>query len=160
MSNELNTHIRAQVRNNFFINLALNGAFAWLLLRGKPAFGAWGENGYAADMIVTGFLIAALLTVIVAKIHRSQLARGQHEAVPEQALGSIARAAPRNDWLSALMFGTAGALLAAVTVGVLDLLPLAPFEAAGYALFKGLWAGVLAAFLVPPAIRIGLRAGA
>ena len=49
-------------------------------------------------------------------------------------------------------------MLAGATVGVLVLLPVPPFEPLAYALFKGVWAGILAALVVPPAIRIGLRA--
>ncbi|MFZ1834119.1 MAG: hypothetical protein WAU27_14985 [Pseudomonadales bacterium] len=158
MNHKLASHIRAQTRNNFLINLVLNGLIAWFLLKDKPALSAGGEHGYGPDLVITGFLLAALVAVFTMKIHRGQLAKGQHEAVPEQALGAIARVASRSDWLNSLLFGVAGAMLAGATVGVLVLLPVPPFEPLAYALFKGVWAGILAALVVPPAIRIGLRA--
>lgn len=158
MNNDLNSHIRAQSRNNFLINLVLNGLIAWLLLKDLPAFGAVGEHGYGVDLVITGFLLAGLVAAFTMMIHRGQLLKGKHQAIPPQALGAIARAAPQNHWLNSLLFGIGGALLAAATVGVLMLLSVPPFEPLAYALFKGVWAGILAALVVPPAIRIGLRA--
>ena len=38
------------------------------------------------------------------------------------------------------------------------LLPLPPFSPLAYAVFKGVWAGILAALVIPPAIKLGLRA--
>jgi len=52
----------------------------------------------------------------------------------------------------------AGALIAAGTVAMLMLLPLPPFSPLAYAAFKGVWCGILAALVMPPAIRLGLRA--
>jgi len=80
------------------------------------------------------------------KGHRSKLAKGQHEAVPPAALGALACVATRNDWSNSLLFGLAGALIGAGTVGMLMLLPLPPFSPLAYALFKGVWAGLLAAW--------------
>ena len=37
MNNKLASHIRARSRNNFPINLVLNGLIAWLLLEDRPA---------------------------------------------------------------------------------------------------------------------------
>jgi len=42
---------------------------------------------------------------------------------------------------------------------VLMLLPLPPFSPIAYALFKGVWAGILAGIVVPPAIIVGLNTG-
>ncbi len=158
MNASLQSHIRTQSRHNFVINLVLNGAIAWFLLKDKPALTAWGEHGYGADLMITGFLLAALVAVFAMKGHRSKLAKGQHEAVPAAALGALARVATRNDWSNSLLFGLAGALIGAGTVGMLMLLPLPPFSPLAYALFKGVWAGVLAALVIPPAIKLGLRA--
>lgn len=158
MNSNLQTHLREHALKSFVINLVINGLLTWLLLRGKPAFDAWGEHGYGVDMLLTGFFLSALITVFIIKLNRAQIANGKHEALAQSELGTIARLAPRNDWLSSLVFGVAGTLFALTTVGVMELLPLPPFEALGYAVFKGVWSGVLAALLVPSAIRIGLRA--
>jgi len=37
MNASLQSHIRTQSRHNFVINLVLNGAIAWFLLKDKPA---------------------------------------------------------------------------------------------------------------------------
>lgn len=158
MNHSLQSHIRTQARHNFVINLVLNGAIAWFLLRDKPALTAWGEHGYGADLMITGFLLAALVAVFTMKIHRAKLAKGEHEPVPAAALGTLSRVATRNDWSNSLLFGLAGALLGAGTVGMLMLLPLPPFSPLAYAVFKGVWAGILAALVIPPAIKLGLRA--
>jgi hypothetical protein len=157
MSQQLNTHIRAQSRNNFLINLVLNAVIAWFLLKDKGALTPWGETGYGADLVITGFLLAALVALFAMKIHRGQLAKGLHQPLANAEVGAVARLAGSSDWGNSLLFGLAGALLAAATVGVLMLLPLPPFDPLAYAVFKGVWAGVLAALVVPPAIRLGLR---
>ena len=41
MNNDLNRHIRAQSRNNFLINLVLNGLIAWFLLKDLPPQGSF-----------------------------------------------------------------------------------------------------------------------
>ena len=124
MNATLKSHIRMQSRLNFIINLVLNGAIAWFLLKDKPALSAWGEHGYGADLMITGFLLASLVALFAIKGHRSKLAKGQHEAVPPAELGA----------------------------------PLPPFSPPAYAVFKGVWAGILAALVIPPAIKLGLRA--
>jgi hypothetical protein len=108
--------------------------------------------------MITGFLLASLVALFAIKGHRSKLAKGQHEAVPPAELGALARVATGNDWSNSLLFGLAGALLGAGTVGMLMLLPLPPFSPPAYAVFKGVWAGILAALVIPPAIKLGLRA--
>ena len=158
MNAALESHIRTQSRHNFVINLVLNGVIAWFLLKDKPALTAWGEHGYGADLMITGFLLASLIAVFVIKIHRAKLAKGEHEAVPPAALGTLACVATRSVWSNSLMFGLAGALVGAGTVGMLMLLPLPPFSPLAYAVFKGVWAGILAALVVPPAIKLGLHA--
>lgn len=157
MDEALRQHIRKQAWHNFAVNLVLNGLIAWMLLRGRPAFGAWGEHGYGPDMMATGFILAALVGVIVIKIHRAKRLKGEFENLPDAALGVLASVARRGDWGNALLFGLAGALLSAGFVGMLMLLPLPPFEPQTYAVVKGVWAGVLAALVVPPAIKLGLR---
>jgi hypothetical protein len=158
VSKALEVHIRAQARNNFAINFVLNALIAWFLLKDKPALAAWGEHGYGPDMMITGFLLATLVAVFSIKIHRAKLAKGEHEALPSTELGALARVARLGDWSNSMLFGLSGALLSAGMVGVLMLLPLPPFEPLAYAVFKGVWTGVLAALVVPPAIKLGLRA--
>jgi len=158
MSKALQAHIRAQARNNFVINLVLNGLIAWFLLRNKGAMTPWGESGYGADLVITGFLLAALVALFAMKIHRAQLAKGMHQALAPGQMGALARLGGSSDWGNSVLFGFAGALLAAGTVGLLMLLPLPPLDPLAYALFKGVWAGILAALVVPPAIQLGLRA--
>lgn len=158
MNDVLDDHIRTQSRLNFAINLVLNGVIAWLLVKDKPALTPWGEHGYGADLVITGFLLAALVAVFTIKVHRAKLARGEHEPVPSAALGALARVATGSDWGNSALFGLAGALIAAGTVAMLMLLPLPPFSPLAYAAFKGVWCGILAALVMPPAIRLGLRA--
>lgn len=158
MTDTLKVHIRVQSRNNFVINLLLNGVLAWVLLKDKGALSAWGDPGFGADLVITGFLLAALVAIFMIRIHRAKRVQGRLEPVPVDALGAVAPLAGRNDWINSLLFGLAGALLSAALVGVLALMPLLPLSPVVYAVFKGVWAGVLAALVVPPAIRLGLYA--
>ena len=158
MTDALKSHIRVQSRINFAINLVLNGLIAWWLLKDKPALTPWGEHGYGTDLMITGFLLAALVAVFAIKGHRARLAKGHHDPLPPAALGALARVATCGDWSNALLFGFAGALIGAATVGMLMLLPLPAFSPLAYAVFKGVWAGLLAALVIPPAIKLGLRA--
>lgn len=159
MNTSLRNHIRVQTRNNVAINLALNGFIAWWLLKDKPALDAWGESAYGPDLLFTGFLLAGIVAAFMIGIHRGQARKGVLAPVDAAALGALALIPADRPWLSSALFGVFGALLSAALIGVLMLLPLPPFSPIAYALFKGVWAGILAGIVVPPAIIVGLNTG-
>lgn len=158
MSDVLKAHIRQQTINNVIINMLLNGGLAWWLLKEKPPLTAFGESGYGIDMLITGFLLAGLVAMAMIKIHQVQLAKGMHQPVAVSVLGGYARLPTGNLWACSGLFALAGMLASAALVGVLLLLALPPFDPPVYAVFKAVWAGILAGLVVPPAVMIGLCA--
>ena len=156
----LKSHVRRQTIENVVTNTVFNGALGWWMMKDSAPLTAFGWSGYALDFLITGFLMAGLVALAMIKLHQVQLSHGDHQPVPLSAMGMVARIPADNIWLCSGLFGLAGLLLSAIVVGACVLLELPPFDPALYALMKGVWTGVLAALVVPPAILIGLRGGA
>jgi len=144
-------------------NLVFNALIAWLLLRGGPALGWGGPSSFAVDLLATAFLLPLIVALIVIPLQRRKLARGAAAPLAGRCEGAYA-------WVERLPRGT---LAAAVVFGLLGLCLFAPLTLLGmlavgveqiqpghYALFKGLWAGLLAAVLAPPMVLCALRRAA
>jgi hypothetical protein len=159
MAKDFHAHLRQSATTNFIANFAINGALAYWIMGGDPALSAFGDAAYAPDLLVTGFLLAAIVAAIVMEIHRRMATRGDL-ALPETITTGWMLAAARGPrWRTWLAFGMAGAGLAAVLLAVLILIS-SSFSPASYALIKGIFAGLLAALVVGPATYIGLESGA
>ncbi len=157
MSSSLAAHIRRESLSNLVINLLINGGLAYWLLHEHPAIFAWGENGYGPDLLLTGFLLSFIISAIFIWMHRAKRAKGVWPGLNSDEQG-WARHLPTNTWLAAVCFGVIGLTVAApVLLAVLWLAQIQSLTPLQYALLKGIWAGVLAALLVPAAIRLGLR---
>ncbi len=150
-------HIRNETKKNFVINVALNAAIAYATLRGLSEVRTWGEHGYGKDLIITGFLLSAILSGIFIGLFRRK--RNKGDVVPAGTEGqALAWLLPYNPWIAAPWIGILGATLSVppllVILALLDISTLSPLS---YAVIKGIWAGVLAAIIVPIAILQGLR---
>jgi quinol-cytochrome oxidoreductase complex cytochrome b subunit len=163
MHQELRSHIRSSAVTNFVANLIINGLLAWWTLRGQTSLTAWGDGAdgaYGPDLLITGFLLAAIVSAIMMALHRRKLARGELAPVALDPLGWV-RLFPRGSlWLACGVFGLLGTLLSALLLAAMLVLQVPPLSPAIYAVIKAVGAGILAALIVPPAILVGLREAA
>ena len=144
------------VSNAFF-----NGIIAWLLLRSSPPLTWSGEHSFAVDVIATALLLPLIVALIVIPLQRSKLRKGklQSFALPAgSVIQSIADRFPGSTGKSALLFGLTGMLvIAPLTLALFFALGIEQFAPLEYAIFKGLWAGLMAAILVVPMVLVALR---
>jgi len=156
------SHLRKEALVGGVSNTLFNGLIAWLLLRGGPALGWSGQGSFVVDLLATGFLLPFIVALIVIPLQRRKLAAGSlapMSLAPDHALQRWVNHMPAGTLGNALLFGLAGACL--VTPPTLALLHLAGVQSIAplpYALFKGIWAGLLAALLVIPMVLVALRA--
>ena len=161
MSNSVSQHIRRECTVNGLSNTLFNGLIAWLLLKGGADLTLGGENSFAVDLLATGFILPFIVTLIIIPLNKRQLAR--------QTITSISL--DQNNWMQGLLLKfPAGLVLRAVLFGLIGMLLLAPmtllplwalgieqFSPTAYALFKGVWAGAIAALLAIPMILLALK---
>ena len=151
-------HIRSETKQNLVINLVLNAAIAYATLHSLTEISTWGEHGYGKDLIFTGFLLCSILGGIFIGLFRHK--QNKKQVIPTGKEGlSLAWLLPYSPWLAAPWMGILGALIAApLLLGTLALFGVETLTPVAYATIKGIWAGVLAATVVPVAIFQGLRA--
>lgn len=150
-------HIRKETRNNVLINMLLNAAIAYATLSGVSALSAWGEHSYGKDLIITGFILGAILSGIFIAVTRSKCSNG--DMTPEgDDRNAMAWLIPYKVWGACLWIGVLSAAIAApLLIALLGALGMETLPPTTYALIKGVWAGLLAGIIVPVAIRQGLR---
>ncbi len=144
----------------FVINVVLNGAIAWLLLRNETSLTLWGEGGFGADLLITAFLMPFAICLIVSTILTRQIASGKLPGLPpERVPASGLHRRPL--WLRSLLLGAAGVAGAALPiVTLLDLAGAVEIAAGHYVIWKAMWAGLLALFVSPPTAWWALAAAA
>ena len=156
---------RDHLRHEFLVggisNAFFNGLIAWLLLKSGPALGWGGEHSFAVDVVATGLLLPFIVALIVIPLQRSKLKKGKLQPIelgPGSTMQRIANRLPASTFKSALVFGLFGmcaiaplTLLGFYLFGVLEVPP------ANYAIFKGLWAGIMAGILIIPMVLLALR---
>jgi hypothetical protein len=157
-------HLRHEVLIGGISNAIFNGLIAWLLLRNGPPLAWGGEHSFAVDIIATALLLPLIVALIVVPLQRSKLRKGRLQAI-DLGEGSpvqvFANRFPYATVRSAGVFGLVGlcviaplTLLGFFLAGVEQVAPL------HYAVFKGVWAGVMAAVLVVPMVLVALRQSA
>ena len=156
------SHLRHEVLVGGISNTIFNGLIAWLLLKSGPDLGWGGQTSFAVDMLATGLLLPFIVALIVIPLQRGKLSRGKLEPIhlgPASATQNLSDRLPAGAFRSALLFGLFGmcviaplTLLAFYLAGVGQVAPL------HYAIFKGIWAGLMAAVLVVPMVLVALRA--
>lgn len=154
-------HLRHETLVGGLSNAIFNGLVAWLLLRGGSALSWGGEHSFVVDILATAFLLPMIVALIVIPLQRRKLQRGE---LPVMDLGSasalqrLANRFPDEVLPSALLFGLLGlSTIAPLTLLGLRLAGIAEFAPVHYAVFKGLWAGLVAALMVLPMVLCALR---
>ncbi|PKP72231.1 MAG: hypothetical protein CVT83_00905 [Alphaproteobacteria bacterium HGW-Alphaproteobacteria-5] len=158
MSKALRRHIRHETVINFSINACINGLLAWWLLKQKAMLSLWGQEGFAVDLVVTGFIMLLILASIVVPLNRRKMTRGvlsAHQWDAGSTLQNLLRKLPRRLPLVALCFALFGALVAApLTIFVLQAVSVTELTPMNYSIFKAVWAGALSALMIAPLIRL------
>ena len=156
-----NKHIQHEILVCGGSNTIINGLSAWLLMKGGGNLQWSGDNSFAPDVVATAFLLPLIVAFIVIPLQRSKLNNGTLQPInlgPSSFMQSVADRFPAGTAKSAFLFGLIGLLIIApVTLAGLYLLDVQTISPEYYALFKGIWAGLLAAVLVVPMILIALR---
>ncbi|PLW68776.1 hypothetical protein [Pseudohalioglobus lutimaris] len=154
-------HLRHEALIGGVSNAVFNGLIAWLLLRSGPALQWGGEHSFAIDIIATALLLPFIVALIVIPLQRSKLRKGRLQSIdlgPQSPLQRLADRFPYSVFKSALLFGLIGCLLIApLTLAGFYLFGIEQVNPLNYSLFKGLWAGAMAAVLVVPMVMVALR---
>lgn len=160
MSPALTRHIKKESVSNFIINMFCNGLIAWFIFKPQPALALWGQNGFGVDLLLTALLLSLILSAIVIMIHRHKLAKNGIEALlwnANVASHRMLKLVPSH-WLPAsLCFAVGGLLLLGLpTLALLYAGGFHEMSAMQYSIFKGIWAGAIAALIIPPVIMVAL----
>lgn len=155
-------HIRHEVLVSGISNAIFNGLSAWLLIKNGPDLRWASQHSFAVDIIATGLLLPLIVALIVIPLQRSKLHKGKLQPIYLGApsyMQTLADRFPSGTFKSAVLFGLIGMLIIApVTLAGFYLFGVETIPPLQYALFKGLWAGLVAAVLVVPMVLIALRA--
>ena len=161
MANSDTAHLQHEALVGGVSNAFFNGLIAWLLLRNGPALAWGGEHSFAVDVIATSLLLPLIIALIVIPLQRSKLSRGKLHSINLGAgsrLQGIADRFPTSTFKSALLFGLLGiCLIAPLTLAGFFALGIDSVAPLHYAVFKGIWAGLMAAVLVLPMVLLALR---
>lgn len=142
-------------------NVIFNGILAWFLLRDGPNLGWGGESSFVVDIIATGLLLPLIFGYIFITLQRRKFDNGELAPISfgsSSTVQSFSDRFPGSAIKSAIVFGLIGlvgiaplTLLGFYLIGVIEASPL------HYAVFKGIWAGLMASILVVPMILIAMR---
>lgn len=163
MGKNHNSLLRIDITTNGLTNAFFNGVICWWLISDKGPLSWWGTHSFGVDLIATGFILPLIVTLIVVPLQRRKVRSGK--VTPLKATQVTNRYfklfanAPAPLWQCAVYFGITGiALVALPTLGLLWVAGIEQFSAVQFAVFKGLWAGLLAASLTGPMVLLGWRA--
>lgn len=142
-------------------NTVFNGLIAWLLLRAGSNLTLGGEHNYVLDVAATAFILPFIVALIVIPLNRRKQAAGRAPQVqlnPSNTLHAVVMTFPKNLWAQASCFGFLTMLvITPLTIVPLWALGLHEFTPAAYAIFKGVWAGLMAAALTTPMLLLALQ---
>ena len=157
-------HIRHEILVGGISNMIFNGLIAWLLMKSGPALAWGGDHSFAVDVIATGLLLPFIVALIVIPLQRGKLNKGKLQAIDlgdSSLMQRMADKLPASTFKSALIFGLIGmCVIAPVTLLGFYLLGVEQVSPLYYSIFKGIWAGLMAAVLVVPMVLLALRAPA
>ncbi len=152
MSKQFSAHVRREAVTNGITNAFFNGVIAWFLVKNRNVIPVWGEEGLAVDFAATSLILVFIVTLIVIPLARRKVAKGEYPGAVWQAgvvrtfLDFMAR---RHLVACALLLGLMSVLVFVPPVLLMtELLGIAEFTPAHFALFKGFWAGLVAAGMV------------
>ncbi len=157
----ISTTIRHETMVSGISNTVFNGLIAWLLLSAGSNLTLAGEHSFAVDIIATAFILPFIVTLIVIPLNQRKLASNKVSPVQldnRRGLEAVLLKFPDNLWMRASCFG----MLTMLIVSPVTLLPLwalgiHEFTPAAYSVFKGVWAGLVAAALTTPMLLLALQ---
>lgn len=154
------TYLSKETKNSGIINVVLNSGIAWLLFKSSEIVPMWGDHGFAFDLVVTAFLLLFITSLILIPVNRKKVSRGDlssFEWDDSLWLHRFLIRFPRSVSVCALIFGLIGLFIyAPVSLLLLVFTNTTEFSAINFAIFKGLWAGLLAVIMIRPILLIGL----
>ncbi len=158
-------YLRREVTTNGLTNAFFNGVICWYLIKEKADLTWWGAHSFAGDIIATSLILPWIVAMIVIPLQRSKVRKGKIQPwqcdTDSPRILQILQSFPQSLWLNGLYFGLLGMLVVApVTLLLLWIAGASLFTPMEYAIFKGVWAGCLAAITVLPMLFVGLRAEA
>lgn len=128
-------------------NILLNGGIAWALFQKLTAVPLWGLQSIGGDTLWTCFLLPCIACLIITPLARSDVRRGK---LPALTPGPLLSKLPGSGRVRSLVFGLlATATIAPITMGVFHSLGIAELPFRDFVIFKALFAGGLAALIVP-----------
>jgi hypothetical protein len=156
------TDAKAHLKHEFLVggisNTIFNGLIAWLLLRSGPALG-W--SNFSGDIIATALILPFIVALIVIPLQRGKMNKGKLQPInlgTDSSIQSFADRFPASAFKSACLFGLVGLLvIAPITLLGFYVLGVEQVPPVHYAVFKGVWAGVMAGVLVIPMVLCALR---
>ena len=160
MSADVAAHIRKEVMTNGFSNAIFNGLAAWALLKDTEWMPMWGGTSIAIDITATAAILLFIVTLIIIPLNRSKKRKGkapQFHWDDGKWLHRFFRGFPRGLVARAFCF----AALGIVVVAPISFLPyialgVEGMTGPGYAVAKGVWAGIMAGIMCIPMIQMGL----
>ena len=156
-----NKHIQHEILVCGGSNTIINGLCAWLLMKGGGNLQWSGDHSFVTDVLVTAFLLPFIVGCIVIPVQRSKLKNGTLQPInlgPSSFMQTVADRFPAGTAKSAFLFGLIGLLIIApLTLAGLYLVDVHTISPEYYAIFKGVWAGLMASILVVPMVLIALR---
>jgi hypothetical protein len=157
---EFKYYLHHSATTNGLANALANGLICWWLIKDKGLVTWWGASNFGGDLLATGFVLPFIVTLIVIPVQRGKVRKGKVTAVAQDALPRALKrftTMPSSLFLQSIIFGVIGCTaIATPTLLALFALGVNSFEPAHYAIFKGLWAGLLAFIIVYPMITIGV----
>ena len=141
------------------INALINGWIAWAMHSDEAAVPLWGHGGYATDLIATGVLLPGITWLILWPLLRRQAATGKAPTTDGVPSPWLSRLFPGTLWGGAAMAGALGGAVGVLAVAVLHVGGAPAMPGRGYALFKGLYGGLLPVLLQPSMVWAILHRG-
>ena len=132
------------------INVVINGAIAWLILRGHDSIPLWGESSMGVDLLATGVLLPFAMCQIVSRVIAKQVRDGKLPPLPAEQITTHGLH-HRSIMIRSLILTLFGFVCgAAPVVALLTLADAGPVPVTAFVLWKAVWAGLLAMVVSPP----------
>ncbi len=158
---ELKHYLIHGASTNGLANTLANGGICWWLIQDKGPVGWWGSSNFGGDLLATGFILPFIIALIVIPLHNKKVRSGSLTTVPADLVPRWmvwVLGMPQSLWLRGVLFGLIGVVVFALpTLGLLALLEVNTLTPAQYALFKGVWAGLVAFILVMPMTALAMN---
>ena len=157
MSESIKAHALHEARNNGLTNTLCNGAAAWFLLKGGEDLTLRGN--IIGDLMATAAILLFIVALILIPLNRRKVKSGKvvaHQWNNSNALHRLLQRAPKSLFVRALLFALFGMLvIAPLTILALWAVGATEFTPFAYAIFKGIWAGLMAAAMTVPMVLLG-----